>query len=490
MQRQTMRDRTTGAAARAEGRRSGKRRPLLPVALVLALCALAATGCSGGAHGSPPAGSSAIHQTRSSGSGRPVPLATLVAADGLWTGGVSHTAWTVPVEIDHGGLVVTPAPTGDTPKLPFAVALARFRSSATLDGAGLSPAGSAAFGYGVVTIGRGVDGSSGAPRFQRRLAWVGFAEVTACRGAGVSGTAPLGWQAVVMDAATGGEVVSVVPGAPGSPTCRGGPPTLVADPFQVVSIPWTAPDAVKLVIDYEVGCPQTFDRVVWSAPATGSAAPVQVLVSQPFDPGVTCKLIRRGSQPLLLPGGVTAVHGTLGPFAVYDGPVDARSVSEVPPQPVTSAVASWVHVRRWTLPAELDGGELTVTPALAGTSPTVPYAVALARFRTKMGATATSAGFGYGLVTITPSLTAGLGQSGLPTYDHRPAWIGFFHGPVYNCPMEDAFNTYPPPIAGPGSTPDWHAYVIDGTGGSDTLTYVPRGNPCNFRPTGPTVTAG
>jgi hypothetical protein len=289
-----------------------------------------------------------------------------------------------------------------------------------------------------------------------------------------------------MDAATGNDVVSYNPDSYGEPSCRGGAPTVTSNPPQEVSIPWTPADAVELLVRYDIACGSTFDEVVWSAPSSGSSAPVQVLVTEPFTLGVHCQVIRSGSQPLLLPDGLRAIHGSIGPFAVYTGAVNAASASQVPAQPFTIASAYGVSNDRWVVPVELDGGELAVTPAPPGRSPTISYAVAMAKVKAKVASGEQLAGFAYGLVSIAASLTG----NGLPSYQRRLAWIGFSQGPVYHCPAETPSNMHPPPIAGPGSTPGWVAVVIDGTTGGDTVIYASRGSPCNSQPTGPTVTAG
>ena len=478
--------------------RSGKRHHFIGTVVVLALTILVAAGCSAGSPQSVrPTSPPSSTQSR-------VPLDNLLDSSGFWKGGVTHNAWTTGVEIDDGGLVVVPAPANDTPKLPYAAALARFRSSTTLVGAGQGVNYSAAFGYGLVTIGSGVSGAAGAPRYQSRLAWIGFVRGAICPGggapgstgvSGATGTAgaqgsdggrPPGWQAWVMDAATGNDVVSYHPDSYGEPSCRGGAPTVTSNPPQEVSIPWTPADAVELLVRYDIACGSTFDEVVWSAPSSGSSAPVQVLMTEPFTPGVHCQVIRSGSQPLLLPDGLRAIHGSIGPFAVYTGAVNAASASQVPAQPLTIASAFGVSNDRWVVPVELDGGELAVTPAPPGRSPTISFAVAMAKMKAKAASGEQLAGFAYGLVSIAASLTG----NGLPSYQRRLAWIGFIQGPVYHCPAEMPSNMFLPPIAGPGSTPGWVAVVIDGATGGDTVIYASRGSPCNSQPTGPTVTAG
>jgi len=476
-------------------RRSGKRHHFTGTAVVLALTALVAAGCSAGSpQAVRPTSPSSSTQSR-------VPLDNLLDSSGFWKGGVTRNAWTTRVEIDGGGLVVAPAPANDTPKLPYAAALARFRSSTTLVGAGQGVNYSAAFGYGLVTIGSGVSGAAGAPRYQSRLAWIGFVGGAICPGGGAPGPTGVsgatgaqgsdggrtpGWQALVMDAATGNDVVSYNPDSYEEPSCRGGAATVTSNPLQEVSIPWTPADAVELLVRYDIACGSTFDEVVWSAPSNGSSAPVQVLVTEPFTLGVQCQVIRPGSQPLLLPDGLRATHGLIGPFAVYTGAINAVSVSQVPAQPFTIASAFGVSNDRWVVPVELDGGELAVTPAPPGRSPTISYAVAMAKVKAKVASGEQLAGFAYGLVSIAASLTG----NGLPSYQRRLAWIGFIQGPVYHCPAETPSNMHPPPIAGPGSTPGWVAVVIDGTTGGDTVIYASRGSPCNSQPTGPTVTAG
>jgi hypothetical protein len=478
--------------------RSGKRHHFIGTVVVLALTILVAAGCSAGSPQSVrPTSPPSSTQSR-------VPLDNLLDSSGFWKGGVTHNAWTTGVEIDDGGLVVVPAPANDTPKLPYAAALARFRSSTTLVGAGQGVNYSAAFGYGLVTIGSGVSGAAGAPRYQSRLAWIGFVRGAICPGggapgstgvSGATGTAgaqgsdggrPPGWQAWVMDAATGNDVVSYHPDSYGEPSCRGGAPTVTSNPPQEVSIPWTPADAVELLVRYDIACGSTFDEVVWSAPSSGSSAPVQVLMTEPFTPGVHCQVIRSGSQPLLLPDGLRAIHGSIGPFAVYTGAVNAASASQVPAQPLTIASAFGVSNDRWVVPVELDGGELAVTPAPPGRSPTISFAVAMAKMKAKAASGEQLAGFAYGLVSIAASLTG----NGLPSYQRRLAWIGFIQGPVYHCPAEMPSNMFLPPIAGPGSTPGWVAVVIDGATGGDTVIYASRGSPCNSQSTGPTVTAG
>ena len=478
--------------------RSGKRHHFIGTVVVLALTILVAAGCSAGSPQSVrPTSPPSSTQSR-------VPLDNLLDSSGFWKGGVTHNAWTTGVEIDDGGLVVVPAPANDTPKLPYAAALARFRSSTTLVGAGQGVNYSAAFGYGLVTIGSGVSGAAGAPRYQSRLAWIGFVRGAICPGggapgstgvSGATGTAgaqgsdggrPPGWQAWVMDAATGNDVVSYHPDSYGEPSCRGGAPTVTSNPPQEVSIPWTPADAVELLVRYDIACGSTFDEVVWSAPSSGSSAPVQVLMTEPFTPGVHCQVIRSGSQPLLLPDGLRVIHGSIGPFAVYTGAVNAASASQVPAQPLTIASAFGVSNDRWVVPVELDGGELAVTPAPPGRSPTISFAVAMAKMKAKAALGEQLAGFAYGLVSIAASLTG----NGLPSYQRRLAWIGFIQGPVYHCPAEMPSNMFLPPIAGPGSTPGWVAVVIDGATGGDTVIYASRGSPCNSQSTGPTVTAG
>ena len=424
----------------------------------------------------------------------PVPVPSLVAEDGLWSGGVDHGAWTTPVELDGGQLLVSAPPAGATPKLAYASALSRFLADADL----ADPAGagnlSVAFGLGVVTIASSVT-TGDSPRYQRRLAWIGFANgvaytCEATRDPPPAGTTP-GWRAFVMDATTGNDVLSY--------TSRGsscgdvaGLPSVTSEVQQEVSIPWTGAGAVELLLRYNVGCGSTFDRVAWSAPApgAGSAAPVQVVATQPYNPGVHCNLVMRASTPLLLPAGDRATHGPLGPFAVYRGPVNATSPKQVAPLPVPSlgfAATNQVHDGRWVLPAELDGGELVVTPAPAGKVPAFPSGQAMAQFGADVARIAgpPSTVFGYGVVTIATGLSSG----GLPGYQRRLAWIGFVSRLAFSCPMESPSRSYPPPIAGPGSTPGWVAIVFDGSTGGDGVSYTSRGDPCEGPPVGPTVRA-
>jgi hypothetical protein len=301
--------------------------------------------------------------------GAPIPTAR-ATPEAPSTTAVEGALFAVPVDLDHGGLLVTPPAAGATAGATVTEreADAMFDATDAVEG----PHEFAILGLGLVTVaprfeyptpsttttpvpstvpptttplttapplptttattttttttlpttttpGLGTRPPPALPGFQRRLAWVGIAwsSTEACPGSATTQPAEDGtttYVAVVIDARTGQRVIAYRSG--GSSPCTGTTQTpSVTEPNELLSVAWQPVGPASTAVEIQVpACGHYFG---WTqVPSTGGGLADQVVVSVPFDPacGSTVGLSQAVDQVVPLgPGQALVAHAPVGP---------------------------------------------------------------------------------------------------------------------------------------------------------------------------------
>jgi len=290
---------------------------------------------------------------------------------------VVNARFAVPVDLDHGGLLVSPPPARTAVAVTEREAEAMFRAADAVRG----PHAFAIFGLGLVTVAPrlerpapttttttpgspapsttssttgptttvssptttappapptttlpGVSPSTAVPlptavvptttlpRYQNRLAWVGivWGAPDACPGSTTSPAPSPGatsYVAVVIDAQSARRVLAYRSG--GSSPCTGAAtPAAVSEPNELLSVPWQPVGPASTAVQIDI--PACGSYYGWTqVTGAGGAVDDQVVVSVPFDP--TCGSTEAQSQAVdqvvpLGPGQALVGHAAVGPI--------------------------------------------------------------------------------------------------------------------------------------------------------------------------------
>lgn len=156
------------------------------------------------------------------------------------------------------------------------------------------------------------------PTYDKRLAWVGIAwgATENCPGSTTTGPASNGatsYVAVVIDARTGQQVIAY---RSGSSSCTGSTQApSVTEPNELLSVPWQPVGPASTAVQIQIPpCGQYYG---WTQVATTGGSPaVQVVVAVPFDPqcGATASQSQAIDQVVPLGSGQGLVaHAPVGP---------------------------------------------------------------------------------------------------------------------------------------------------------------------------------
>ena len=300
-----------------------------------------------------------------------------VAPEAPSTTAVVGVRFAVPVELDHGGLLITPPAPGAaaTATVTEREADAMFEATEAVEG----PHEFAILGLGLVTVASRYEypapttttttstvpasptvsstteltttttttttapGSTALPTttapglgsvlpalpgFHSRLAWVGIAwdATEACPGsttteppAGTTST----YVAVVIDARTNGRVIAYRSGGPSPCTGATQAPSVTA-PDELLSVAWQPVGPASTAVEIQVpACGRYYG---WTqVPITGGGSADQVVVSVPFDPtcGSTVPQSQAVDQVVPLGAGQSLVdHAPVGPVQALQAPPD------------------------------------------------------------------------------------------------------------------------------------------------------------------------
>jgi hypothetical protein len=269
---------------------------------------------------------------------------------------VVNARFATAVELDHGGLLVTPPSVREARTATVTESEADAMFEATDAVAGAHPY--AILGLGLVTVATGVEEpstttttppptsslppttvgapvsttsdattsptttvgappSTALPTYHRRLAWVGivWGPPGACTGSTTTTPATAEattYIAVIIDATTGHGVLAYRSG--GSSPCTGtSQAPAVTEPNELLSVPWQAVGPTSTAVQIEV--PPCGHYYGWTqVPAAGGATAAQVVVTVPFDP--TCGATTSQSQAIdqVVPLGSNPLgHAPVGP---------------------------------------------------------------------------------------------------------------------------------------------------------------------------------
>ncbi len=262
-----------------------------------------------------------------------------------------------PVDLDHGGLLVTPPPAGAATSVSEREAEAMFDATDAVKG----PYEFAILGLGLVTVASGVENppptttttisppsstvpptsttsttvastaapppstttpplpttTTTLPPYHGRLAWVGIAwgPTGACPGSTTTQPAETaGYVAIVIDARTAGRVIAYRSG--GSTPCTGAARVpSVTEPDELESVPWQTVGPASTAVQIEI--PPCGHYYGWTqVPRTGGGVADQIVVAVPFDPtcGSTVPQGQTVDQVVPLgPGQALVAHAPVGP---------------------------------------------------------------------------------------------------------------------------------------------------------------------------------
>jgi hypothetical protein len=285
---------------------------------------------------------------------------------------VVKNRYALPVDLDHGGLVVTPPPAGAKPVVSESEASALFEATDAVQG----PHPYAILGLGIVTVAASAERTPSPtttttaappstlppttappppttttttvppittttaatpstsaplttpttpaapvlPSYRRRLAWVGIVWGAPESCAGSTTTQPatpgtISYIAVLIDARTGHRVLTYRSG--GASPCDGTTRSpAVTEPSELLSVSWQPVGPASTAVQIQI--PPCGRYYGWTQlPTTGTGIADQVVVSVPFDP--TCGATVSQSQSIdqvvpLGPGQALVGHATTGPI--------------------------------------------------------------------------------------------------------------------------------------------------------------------------------